>query len=839
MLRTTLATLGLFALALPGQYVQHRFPTQGPQPGTLKLVRSFPKLTFARPIFLVAPPDQSDRIFVVEQGGKVLVFPNDDNVATTKLFLDVSAKVSRVGNEEGLLGLAFDPAYKSNGYFYIHYVTPTPRYMVVSRFTVSASNPDAADPASEKILLRESDPYSNHNGGWIDFGPDNKLYVTFGDGGSGGDPLLNGQNMNTVLAKILRIDPHTTTGALPYGIPRDNPFVGRPNTREEIWCLGMRNPWRCSFDRSTGELWCGDVGQGAREEVDLIRKGGNFAWNVYEGNAVYRNPNNLPPSQFDMPVIDYDTTQGRCVIGGYVYRGSKWPQLRGLYFYGDYTSGRIWAMLAPGGKFVSSTLVGTLASICSFGEDQGGELFLVSLSGGIWRLEPNTVTTPPFPERLSETGLFEDTATLREAPGLLAYELNHALWSDHAEKRRWLGMPAGGKIGFAATAAWTLPKGSVLVKHFEMQMRLGDPASTKRLETRVLVHEAHGWAGYTYRWNSQQTDALLIDGRESESLVVRDQNNTVVRTQNWSYPSRTDCLQCHTEAEGRVLGPRTRQLNRDVALGQWRGNQLELWNQMGLFDRDIGSSQQYEQYAAVDDSKRPLRERARAYLAVNCALCHQKNGTAPTGIDLRYDVPDAQMNAFDVRPTAGDLGLIDAHVIKTDVRESSVLWERMRRLDQHRMPVLGSNVVDPQGVALLGAWIGTPFTSFGVSCGGTLGAAPAAQPRLGANFQIEARGLQASAPTALMLGASNTNWGSFQLPLDLTFLGMNGCFLLVSAEASDGTQANNGVATFSLAVPNNPGLLQQRFYVQAFAQDATANLLGVTATNGGAVIVVR
>lgn len=833
-----------FVGLVSAQVSQHKFPTQGPQPGTMQVVRAFPGISFVRPVFLCAAPDESDRIFVVEQGGKIYVFPNSDTATAPKVFLDISTKVSRVGNEEGLLGLAFDPNYKTNGFFYVSYVTPTPRTDVVARYSVSTTDPDKANAASELSLTRVSDPYSNHNGGMLAFGPDGMLYIGMGDGGSGGDPNLNGQNKNTLLAKILRIDPRQPQGTLNYTIPPDNPFVGQPNTRGEIWCYGMRNPWRFSFDRQTGTLWCGDVGQDAHEEIDIIKKGGNFGWNVYEGSFAYRNPSNLPPTAFDQPLLDYPISVGRCVIGGYVYRGAKLTTLRGAYIYGDYSTASMWALVrnAQGGV-QSNTLIGSLSGLCSFGEDQAGELFMVSQNGGIWRLQYPSGPPPAFPQKLSTTGLFTDVTTLTPDVGVLPYEVNHPLWSDGADKKRWIALP-NGKFTFDASSAWTFPTATVLVKHFEIETVQGVPSSRKRLETRVLVNEQDGWAGYTYRWNAAGTDADLLADRQSETITIRDQNNQVVRTQTWNYPSRTECMQCHTAAEGRVLGVRTRQLNRTVLVNNQPVNQLEDWNARQIFSTDIGSASQYQAYPALLDTLANVHDRARAYLAVNCAMCHQPGGTAPTNVDLRWTTPDAAMGAFDVRPTAGDLGLSDAYVIKSNAKASSVLWERMRRTDTKRMPALGSTVVHDDAVAVLGQWIGAPFTAFGAGCPGAVGVpalAPAqgSEPRLGLTLQLQVTSVPAGNIVALAFGASKDLWGTTPLPLDLSFLTMNGCSLFVSPEVLTSAVANGGLAEFPLLVPNDPALLGQKLYTQGFVQDPSANLLGVSASNAGESIVIR
>lgn len=686
------------------------FPSSAPSPGSLTAVRAYPNLTFARPVFLAAAPDGTDRVFVVEQDGRILVFPNRDTVLASdvRTFLDLRAAVggpvSRAGNEEGLLGLAFDPQYASNRTFYVHYSAASPRRSVFVRYLAEVANPDAADLASAAIVLTVAQPYENHNGGWLGFGPDGHLYVALGDGGSGDDPQQNGQNLGTLLGKMLRLD---VRGQATYAIPADNPFVGVGGARGEIWCYGLRNPWRASFDRNTGDLWAGDVGQGQREEVDRIRRGGNYGWRLYEGNRSHLNPGGTPPTALDAPLLDYDRSAGSTVVGGYVYRGPTLASVRGAYLYGDYGSGSVWAAVASGSTLLGNTLVSQVSGLVSFGEDRDAELYAVSLNGGIYRFREATGGSGgAFPQRLSLTGLFTDTTALTPNPGLIPYDVNAPLFSDGALKRRWIGLPDGARIAFAASDPWTFPLGTVLVKHFELELVPGDATSRTRLETRVLLRETSGWAGYTYRWNAAQTDADLLAGGEDGTYAVADPAAPGgVRQQVWHFPSRTDCLRCHTPAAGDVLGVRTGQLRRDYAYPAATDDQLRAWNHVGLFTTDVGAAGAYGAWTRPEDAAAPLGERARAYLAANCAQCHLPGGPAPGGLDLRWGVPAASMNVVDVRPTQGDLGLADPWRVRPGQRAASVLYLRVTRLDATRMPSLAHEVLDPLAESLLGGWI--------------------------------------------------------------------------------------------------------------------------------------
>lgn len=346
-------------------------------PDELTLINAFPNLGFERPLFLTAVPG-GNRLAVVTQPGRIFVFENQPETDSAALFLDIRDRVQD-GGEEGLLGLAFDPDYTNNGYFYVYYSAAEPRRSVISRFEVG-TDPDAAEPASEQVLLEFEQPFSNHNGGMLAFGPDGRLYIASGDGGSGNDPQNNAQSLDTLLGKILRINPQA--GNL---IPADNPFVGNPDARGEIWAYGLRNPWRFSFDRLTGTLWAGDVGQGAFEEIDIIQKGGNYGWRVYEGNQSNINPDNLPASDFIAPVWTYGRSEGASITGGYVYRGAGLPELRDYYIYADFISGNVWALQYSGMTAVANSKIAEVPNPSSFGEDAAGELYITSFDGSIYK----------------------------------------------------------------------------------------------------------------------------------------------------------------------------------------------------------------------------------------------------------------------------------------------------------------------------------------------------------------------------------------------------------------------------------------------------------------------
>ncbi len=347
-------------------------------------------------IFATAPPGDTERLFIVQQAGQILILDLASDTLLPTPFLDISALVVD-GGEQGLLGLAFHPDYALNGRFYVYHSSNgtvcagSNRCSLVARYGVDAGNPDRADPTSRLELLEVAQPFSNHNGGMLAFGPDGYLYIGLGDGGSSGDPSSNGQNLDTLLGKLLRLD---VDGGSPYAIPADNPFVGAAG-RDEIWAYGLRNPWRFSFDRTNDDLWIADVGQGNWEEVDwqpaASAGGENYGWRFMEGAHCYNPSSNCNDGSLVLPIHEYSHAGGNCSItGGYRYRGSI-PQLAGLYLFGDFCTGRVWAY-DPDTDVATQILTGqALGNVLSFGEDAAGEVYILT-GDRLWRLETGDST---------------------------------------------------------------------------------------------------------------------------------------------------------------------------------------------------------------------------------------------------------------------------------------------------------------------------------------------------------------------------------------------------------------------------------------------------------------
>jgi glucose/arabinose dehydrogenase len=370
-------------------------------PIAVSVERAFPNVTFERPIVVTHANDGTNRLFVAEQDGIIRVMPNDQDVEEAAVFLDIDAKCKYADNqnEEGLLGFAFHPDFKANGEFFVYYTTTETDLMsVVSRFRVSAADPNVADPKSEEEIMRIPQPFWNHNGGTLCFGPDGYLYIGLGDGGSGNDPNGNGQNLTTQLGSILRIDVNHSADGRKYAIPADNPFRGKTITNkkgetiplcEEIFAYGVRNIWRMAFDRKTGTLWAADVGQGMWEEINIITKGGNYGWNIREGKHWFRpDGKDAPREDLIDPIWEYSHEVGKSITGGLVYRGTKVPELVGKYVYADYVTGLIWALEydEKAGKVVANhSIPSEKQPVMSFGDDEKGEVYFTTPFGMLYR----------------------------------------------------------------------------------------------------------------------------------------------------------------------------------------------------------------------------------------------------------------------------------------------------------------------------------------------------------------------------------------------------------------------------------------------------------------------
>jgi uncharacterized repeat protein (TIGR03806 family) len=688
-------------------------PERATGSATIGTQRVFPNvgLKFSNhPISLQQVPGDSSRWFVVEQEGFVRWFDNKEDVTAVSEFINLATRVENTCAECGLLGMAFHPDFPATPVVYLSYTslqyTLDGPDSVLSEFT-SRDGGLTLDPASERVILRVNKTKVHHHGGRIGFGPDGFLYLGLGDGNSYVSD--NGQTLTTLLGKIIRIDIRGTTGTALYRIPADNPFAASttlcnvngsgPQNCPEIYAWGFRNPWGWSFDRQTGDLWVGDVGESDFEEVSRVKRGGNYGWRCFEGTkdqsarwpsgAACATRTNLLP-----PVAEYTHELGHAVTGGYVYRGKAIPGLVGRYIFGDFTSGRIWDIPNDTKPTMTMTMTGALETgfnISTFAEDQDGELYFVHMYGGLYRITGSSGGGGPgVATQLSATGCVNPSDAKLPASGLIPYTPNAPFWSDGAAKERWIGLPDGQNITVGAEGDWDFPKGTVLMKNFRLDDRL--------VETRLFMrHPDSVWAGYSYEWNAQQTDATLVRGGKQ----------VTVGGQTWIYPSGGQCMECHTEAAGRSLGLETRQLAFNITYPQTArdAHQLVTLNAINALASPIANPTDQVPYPNPTGTSGTLGERARAYLHTNCAQCHRPGGPTTSTMDLRYATALAATHACDVAPGLGDLGITDARLIAPGAATRSVLIERMSRRDAHGMPPLGSAQVDAEGAALLSNWV--------------------------------------------------------------------------------------------------------------------------------------
>jgi len=657
--------------------------------GNVRLERVFPALSFDQPIFLLQAPGTPGFFFVVERGGAVMKFANNDAVEVATAFIRLN--VNAGPGEAGLLGMAFHPNWQQNHLAFLSYTDDegsTGLRTVISRFR-SDDGGATLNPASEETVFTLEQPYDNHNGGGIAFGPDGFLYIGLGDGGSGGDPLNAGQDLETLLGKMLRVD---VDQGPTYGIPSSNPFTGA-NQKREIFAYGLRNPWRFSFDRELGTLWVGDVGQDRWEEIDVVTRGGNYGWRLREGAHCYNPGNNCPTVDLIEPVYEYPHSEGRSVTGGYVYRGSQIPALYGTYVYADFETGIIYGGYVDGPTPEPSRELAFGSSVSSFGEDLQGELYVVNLSqGSIHKIRAGTgMVNDTFPALLSQTGCVDSTDPTQMAPGVIPYDVADPFWSDGAVKTRFMALPNTTTIGLDADGDFEFPIGTVLIKSFRLAGRL--------IETRLFMrHEDGEWGGYTYEWNTAQTDATLLTA----------QKDVDIGPQRWTYPSRAQCLQCHSAAAGRSLGLELLQLNSEFTYPTGiTANQLRTLNHIGLFTTPLTTQPELMERLSPPQSASSLQDRARSYLHTNCAYCHRPNGGGRGDSNLLYWTADADLGICNEAPDEGDLGIAGARLLVPGNPALSLLHVRMNRRGVAQMPPLATSQVDPLGAALVDEWIST------------------------------------------------------------------------------------------------------------------------------------
>lgn len=741
-----------------------------------RVTRALPQLKLSFPIYAAGQPG-SDRMILVAQENSygpaaVLRVRSDGSSAEVEKLFDVP-------NGGVAYSVCFHPKFAENGYFFLGWngsIDGSPKRTRITRYVMETREPYKVDPASAtEIIAWDS---NGHNGGDMAFGPDGTLYITSGDGTSDSDVNLAGQDLTKLLAKVLRIDVDKPGEGQPYSVPSDNPFVGRADVRPETWAVGLRNPWRITCDRESGQIWVGNNGQDLWEQVYLVRKGDNYGWSKYEGGQIFYEQRKLAYEPVTKPAADHPHREARSLTGGVVYRGKKLPELVGHYIYGDYSTGKIWAIKHENGVTSPPKLIAdTTLAITSFAADLDGEIVITDHKrddGGLYRLERNDPAASeapnPFPRKLSESGLFASVAGHHMQPGVIPYSVNSPLWSDGAHKERFIAIPhkegEDMRIDFSTPRGWNFPDETVLIKSFAIETVEGDPKSRRWIETRFLTKQSGEWEGYSYLWNDEQTDATLVEAdgldREFQIQVPRSpEHPDGLRRQVWRYPSRTECMVCHSRAANFVLGLTQLQMNKDHDYGGVVDNQLRVLERLGMLKvnyhgeaiaklretaaakaRAAGltekkaidafaaefvskyghsrdqrgvqptslltfSPEKYPRLPNPYDASQPLEARARSYLHANCSICHVEAGGGNARMELEFTRPLSETRLIDEPPMHHKFDLPDARLIAPGHPERSVLLHRIRHRGPGtgQMPQLATSLVDREAVKLIEAWI--------------------------------------------------------------------------------------------------------------------------------------
>jgi glucose/arabinose dehydrogenase len=706
-----------------------------PQTRGYKTELAFGNLFFTTPVAIRTPSGETNRLFVVEQGGRIYAITNLTAPNKT-LFLDLSSRIL-AGDLTGSFALAFHPGYATNGNFYVGYNLSTQTeagtgtHFRISRFSASADDPNLASLNSELPLITQYYVGSSMCDDLL-FGSDGYLYAALADPKAPSGGTLQAIDGN-LYGGILRIDVDKKPGNLTpnphpavttnYAIPFDNPFVGVTNfngspvdpagARTEFYAVGLRNPWRMSFDELSGLLYVGDPGHSLRDEINIVVKGGNYGWPYREGTGAGPQSSKTPPQFTSInPIHQYGNPSA--VIGGVVYRGQRYPQLQGAFVFGDYVKGQVYALRYEGTNLVPAQTLTAQAGTVSFGLDPGnGDVLVVDRNS--WRIMRLTYSPvligAPLPPTLADTGAFADHSTLTPNAGVVGYDLNVSFWSDNARKTRWFSVPDITKtFDFSRDGNWSFPAGTVWIKHFELELTNGVPESARRIETRLLVRTATGVYGVTYRWGDSLTNAVLVpeDGMD-ETFTVQD--GGVVRPQVWHYPSRSECLTCHTPVAGHALGFTTAQLNRDFDYGGGTQNQIRALSEAGYFHTTPSEFHPLPALAHPTNAAVSLDFRVRSYLAANCVQCHQPGGAALGHFDTRLTTPLSASGLMDGL-LVDSLGDFENRVIKPASPEHSALLTRIANLGANHMPPLATSILDQQAIDLLRAWITGSATNY-------------------------------------------------------------------------------------------------------------------------------
>ena len=761
-----------------GKFLNDSLPSLSPSNSSTEVdswtvENAFPNIDFRDPLDMRHYPG-TNRFLVAGKGGHIWTFENDPNASSMTMFLDLSDSV-KIAGDGGLLGVIFHPEFgqagsPNRGYVYVYYRflhdrsishLYQPAYLRLSRFTVHDHTPFQADPNSEFVMIQQYDQHEWHNGGSMFFGPlDSMLYLIVGDEGGANDQYESAQKLDLALMSgILRLDVDQRGGTIShpirrqplptdappvgwpptysqgYYIPNDNPWVNPDSSvLEEFWAIGTRSPHRMWYDPPTGDIWFGDIGQGQREEVTIIHKGDNAQWPYREGFRVTGKPVPSPLIGTDTPpLLDYPRTDGSAVIGGIVYRGTKWANsLGGKYIFSDNVSQTIWTNDFYNSGSTQKEIITSIPfetnewkdGVSHIFSDSVGEVYVLQLAGHrmvggrIYKLVPESESVVPIqaPSLLSQTGAFSDLSTLTPSPGVIPYEPNITFWSDSSLKKRWIALPNDGlhdtqgeQIQFSENAEWTFPNGTVFIKHFDFPIDETTPGLTKKIETRFVIKGDDGIHYFlTYRWREDESEADLVSAVQGEDRILNITTATGIKQQTWHYPSNSECISCHNSASKQVLGMNTRQLNGDLfypGTGN-TANQLATMNHLDWFypSLDEDTILTFSYLSPETETSESLEQRARSYLDVNCAYCHRPGGLQ-TSFDLRYTTPIANQGILNGN-VGNNLGISGAKLVVPGDTGTSIVYQRLKSVHENVvMPPLAKNRIDEVGKQLIADWI--------------------------------------------------------------------------------------------------------------------------------------
>ncbi|WP_020475451.1 PQQ-dependent sugar dehydrogenase [Zavarzinella formosa] len=721
--------------------------------------RMYPDYSPTYPILAKAIPGTDQLLIISENrpwGVTVISRLKDDPAVKTA----DAVKLLDTPGSGTVYDACFHPKFAENHYLYVGWNGEHKTGKIkkkacrITRYTMTAGPmPTIDEKSAVNILEWESD---GHNGAAVCFGTDGMMYVTSGDGTSDSDTDEKGQSTDTLLSKTMRIDVDHPTAGKQYSVPKDNPFAGDARFAPETWAYGFRNPWRITCDEKTGHIWVGNNGQDLWEQAYFVRKGENYGWSVTEGGHPFYPLRKAGPTPISKPAIEHSHAEFRSLTGGIVLYGKQLPELDGAYLYGDYSTGRIWAMKHDGTKPVwHKELASPRIQITSFGQNTKGELIICdhSPTGGLFTLEPMPKADPnlnTFPKKLSDSGLFESVKDHRMKPGVIPYSVNAPFWSDGMHKERFLALPGNEMIEHKAKGSWSFPDKTVIVKSFALEKEEGNPATRRWIETRFFTRQQGEWFGYSYKWNEAGTDAELVaSGGADEKFTVKTPGG--MREQSWHYPSRAECMACHSRAANFVLGLSSIQMNKTHDYGTCTDNQLRVLEHLRLFKGIDGmdktkeqlaaratekklSDKEKEEYLKVNgqqpgqrepsatttltsdisalprlanpyDPKEDLASRAKSWLHTNCSSCHVEAGGGNAQMELGFETALDKMRILDVKPIHTPFDIADAKLIAPGSPERSVMVKRVGTRGPNQMPPLASNRVDEAGLALIREWI--------------------------------------------------------------------------------------------------------------------------------------